>query len=348
MLNEGGGLAEAVAQLYGLAPGVFIKERNALAAQAKSNGDRNLADRVKVLVKPSLGAWLVNQLARHRPGDLARVLGLSEALRQAQDERDGDELRRLSRVRAEVLREVITSGRELGDELGHVVSDAIVGEVERALRAALADEDAAAALVSGQLVRGLESTGFGGIELDAVLAAPELGPGDVLDEAIEPSSEGLGDRSSGAATGRAKIPGHLRAAPEATRPARQAGSGPPPSSEAERRASDKGSGKGSDKAGDTADGKASERAGREEERQRKAQQKAADQAASDAAEAARAADRALSDARHEADETADQLEELAAELSRQRDRIRELELAARQARREARDADRARRHLGLV
>jgi hypothetical protein len=308
----GASLAAAVSQLYGLAPGAFIEQRNALAAQAKSAGDKELAARIRQLPKPALGVWLLNQLARHRPDELARVLGLSASLRQAQEQRDGDELRRLSKVRAEVMRDVLAAGRSLGPELGQPVSDSVAAEAEQALRAALADEAAAAALVSGQLVKGLASTGFGGVDLAEALAAPELSAGDVLPAAIEPSWDRLGSAGAGAGAAR----------PVARRPEpglRSVGE-LPGRREAEQR----------------------------EAAEREAELRAADAQAEGAAAAAREADQALADARHEADETADRMEEIAAELSRLRDQVRDLERAARDARKAAREADRARRRLGTV
>jgi Membrane protein involved in colicin uptake len=56
------GLDNDIDALFRLPPAEFIDARNKLAAQLKKAGRRNDADRVKLLGKPSISAWAVNQL----------------------------------------------------------------------------------------------------------------------------------------------------------------------------------------------------------------------------------------------------------------------------------------------
>src|SRR5438128_1632089 len=60
--------------LYGLSLGEFTAERDALARRLRKEGDREGADAVKRLAKPSAAAWLVNQLARRHGGEMGELL----------------------------------------------------------------------------------------------------------------------------------------------------------------------------------------------------------------------------------------------------------------------------------
>ena len=55
-------LEDDIDALFRLPLAEFTSERNVLAARLKKEGRRNDADRVKLLAKPSISAWTVNQL----------------------------------------------------------------------------------------------------------------------------------------------------------------------------------------------------------------------------------------------------------------------------------------------
>src|SRR4051812_23137763 len=74
---------ERVARLYGLPLDRFTAERNALAAELSSDGDRDAAAAVKALRKPSAAAWAANQLVRAEPDLVEALLGAGGELRQA-------------------------------------------------------------------------------------------------------------------------------------------------------------------------------------------------------------------------------------------------------------------------
>jgi hypothetical protein len=165
---------DAVAnELYALAPSEFTAARDSQAAEARREGDRAAAAAVKALKKPSPPAWAVNLLARERSDDLARLLELGEELRRAQSELRGDELRQLGRQRQSVVAGLAREARKLVAASGHPLSEAAGRQVEETLNAALADPEAARAVVSGRLVRPLEHTGIGPVDIgQAVAAAP--------------------------------------------------------------------------------------------------------------------------------------------------------------------------------
>ncbi|MDN3481805.1 hypothetical protein QMA10_07695 [Arthrobacter sp. APC 3897] len=165
-------LAQAVAELYALMPDTFTAARNNLAAQATKSGDKELGRAVRALPKPSAGAWLVNMLALHRPELISEVLELGAVLREAQDDMDQQQLRRLSGERQRLLRSAARDARSLAEELGRPVSAAVGAEVEQTLWAAMTDADAAAAAASGQLVHGLEANGWDPVNVEGSVADP--------------------------------------------------------------------------------------------------------------------------------------------------------------------------------
>jgi len=164
---------EAVAgDLYQLDPASFVAERDTRVAAARGEGDRPAADAIKAFKRPSPPAWAVNLLARADPDDLDALVDLGARLRAAQAALSGDELRRLSRERHKFVSGLARQARNLAAERGRPLSPTAGRQVEETLNAALADAEAAAAVASGRLVRALEHTGMGPVDLDGAVAGP--------------------------------------------------------------------------------------------------------------------------------------------------------------------------------
>lgn len=100
--NRHAALEDDIDSLFRLPLAEFTGARNALAARLKQSGRRDDADRVKLLVKPSISAWGVNQLywihrdefdqliatgKRFRPGPTARLAGKVADMRESLDAR---------------------------------------------------------------------------------------------------------------------------------------------------------------------------------------------------------------------------------------------------------------------
>lgn len=158
--------------LYGLRPTEFTTARDARAAEARRDGDRELAAAVKTLRRPTLGAWLVNLLARERPDRVAHLLELGSAMRSAQGELAAADLRRLSAERRTVLGALLSEARDLAADAGQSVSEAGWRELEATLEAAIVDPDAGGAVRAGRLTTGLSYTGLGPVDLSGAVATP--------------------------------------------------------------------------------------------------------------------------------------------------------------------------------
>lgn len=159
-------------ELYGLTLPGFTPARDARSKELKGV-DKELAERVKGLRKPSLAAWVVNVLVRHESEQVDQVLAVGHALREAQSSLDGEELRALTRQRRQLTAAVTTRARALAAELGAKVTPAVADQVEATLTAAMIDEGCAQAMRSGQLVTALAATGVDEVDLARAVAAPE-------------------------------------------------------------------------------------------------------------------------------------------------------------------------------
>ncbi|MDQ0822750.1 chromosome segregation ATPase [Arthrobacter sp. V4I6] len=176
-------LAGIAARLYALPFDDFVAARTAaakeVAASAPGKGaaakeHRSLAADVRSLPKPSVAAWAVNMLAAHQPETLTELAALGQTMRAAQAALDAAELRRLAHQRRQLLASAVRDAQTVAEQHGRKISGAIASEVEETLRAATADEGAAAAAQSGRLLRGLSADGVDVVELAGAVALPSI------------------------------------------------------------------------------------------------------------------------------------------------------------------------------
>lgn len=176
---------DAVAtELYALPPDEFTAARNVRANQA----DGPLAAQIKALRKPTAAAWAVGLLARE--GQLGDALELSAALREAQDDLDAAELNRLGRQRRALVAALAAQAADLAAAKGVTVSASARTEVEKTINAAVMDAVAAAAVMTGRLVRTLEATGLEPVDLTDAVGGSVPG----VPDAPAPSRDDLAER----------------------------------------------------------------------------------------------------------------------------------------------------------
>jgi hypothetical protein len=171
-------------ELYALPPDDFTSARNARAAAS----DRALAARVKALRKPTAAAWAVDLLARD--GQLAEALELSAALREAQEDLDGAELKSLSRQRRALVTALAGQAVDLAGSQGVTISAAARADVEKTINAAVMDAAAAAAVMTARLVRPLEASGFDAVDVSDAVGGSLPG----VPDAPAPSRDDLAER----------------------------------------------------------------------------------------------------------------------------------------------------------
>lgn len=155
-----------VDRLYELPLSEFTAERDALAKRLRKDGDRDAADEVKGLKKPSEPAWTVNQLARNNKRELNALLKAGERLRDAQTGGAGrDKLR--AAIAAE--REQVGKLAALAEPLLDPASEAKLERVRNTLHALAVDDDTREQVEAGRLVADAEAVGLG---LPGLAAAP--------------------------------------------------------------------------------------------------------------------------------------------------------------------------------
>jgi hypothetical protein len=160
-----GPLAAALRSLYAVPPEDFVAERRRLVAAEKADGDPAVAKEIGALRKPSLAAWAVNLLAREAPDLVDGLADLGGRMRAAQGRLDTATLTSLRPERGQLLEEVVRTTVQLVADAGRTCSPAAQQDVRATAIAALADEQAMAAVASGQLARTLSYSGFGEVDL---------------------------------------------------------------------------------------------------------------------------------------------------------------------------------------
>lgn len=161
-MTESKAIERAAEELYALPPGEFTSARDARVKELRKDGEREAANAVKELRKPTVAAWALNQLARTRSKEVERLLAAGEELRSAQEELLGGGDRSAFQEAAAGERELVaqlsagatTLAGEAG-ERGSGLQEKIAGT----LHAAALDEETAEELRAGRLVREREAIG---------------------------------------------------------------------------------------------------------------------------------------------------------------------------------------------
>ena len=171
MSNDRDALNAVADELYGLPVSEFTAARDRYAAEARRAGDREFAASIKQLRRPTMGAWLTNQLVRQKRDEVAALLRLGSALRDAQAQLATDDLRQLSQQAQQLVTALGRQARQLAGDAGQRVGDGAVRELEETLHAALADPDASDEVQAGRLTSALSYAGFGSVEVTAAGSA---------------------------------------------------------------------------------------------------------------------------------------------------------------------------------
>jgi hypothetical protein len=162
--------------LYTAPPAEFVKRRDELAGSLRADGDRQAADEVKKLRKPSVAAWAVNLLARHEKMRLRALFTAGERLRAAHEQvLGGGPLEGLEHAREDernAIGELAGAGRALLEEAGQPATEAVLDRVRETLHAAVVDDELGRRVREGRLEKEARATGFGFTSLPATTAKP--------------------------------------------------------------------------------------------------------------------------------------------------------------------------------
>ncbi len=152
------GLEEELDRLYALPLNEFTAARDEVAKRLRGEDERELADEVKRLRKPSVAVWLVNRLAREREVDVKRLLKAGEALAKAQAAPTRESFAEARRDEQHALERLAAAARELAGQEG--VGAAAADRATQTLRAASLTPEGRDLLRQGRLTEELEPPGF--------------------------------------------------------------------------------------------------------------------------------------------------------------------------------------------
>ena len=165
---------EVAGRLYGLPLEDFTRERDAAARELRKAKERDVADVVAKLPKPTQAAWAANALAREHRDLVDDLLAAGDELREAQEAA-------VAGKGAEALREATAAEREAVDALMAAAKDlkpggrkptaATLEKLRTTLEAAATDDDVRAALEQGRVVADAEGGGAWGLLAGADIPA---------------------------------------------------------------------------------------------------------------------------------------------------------------------------------
>lgn len=175
---------KAADELYALAPADFTSSRNEIEKGLRKEGDREAAAAVKALRKPTVPAWALNQVARGSAKEVKRLVAAGAKLRDAQEKLLGggkrDALDKATRALRELSSELSRTAVGVASHADQATGAAFQEAVKSTLHAAALDEEVAAELEAGRLVKerevvSLPGLGAGGDELAPARPAPKRG-----------------------------------------------------------------------------------------------------------------------------------------------------------------------------
>ena len=150
---------EGIAELFETPPEGFVKARNALAKELKSEGDTEASAQITKLKRPSGPVWAINQLARKQPGEVERFLEIQSSLAEIGG---GRRLNELAAERRKVVGRLTQLAGKLLKSSGQTATTQTLQRIGATLLAA-DDPDEQEAIRLGLLTHELEVSGFGGM-----------------------------------------------------------------------------------------------------------------------------------------------------------------------------------------
>jgi hypothetical protein len=162
--------------LYGLPLGQFVRSRDALAKRLRAEGRRDDAAAVRRLARPSVAAWVVNQLMRTQRRATAVLFEAGDALLAAQEtvlagKASAADLRTATARERNAVDAVMTHAPGLLDERGRPPSAQTLERVAETLHAVALDPTLRELAQAGHLVDAHRHVGLGMTAGSAIEAA---------------------------------------------------------------------------------------------------------------------------------------------------------------------------------
>jgi len=157
-------LEREIDRLYALPLDEFTARRNELATRLKKDGDAAAAEQVTALVKPTVPAWTINQLARRQKKEMQALLTTGTRLRRAQERAlaggGADALNAAQAEERESVRDLMQRATAILEEAGRPPTRAVLERIRATLGAAVLTDPERAALKAGRLTTEVQVSGF--------------------------------------------------------------------------------------------------------------------------------------------------------------------------------------------
>lgn len=150
---------QSLDEIYREHPEGFVAGRNQLAKELRAAGDREEADRIGKLRRPSVAAWLINRTALSSPSALEEFAEASRRLEEAQaralegDDEAVAEWRDAAAREREANAAVVETAAGLARDSGHSINQRALELVGETLRAAAGDSNLRDRVMSGRVER---------------------------------------------------------------------------------------------------------------------------------------------------------------------------------------------------
>src|SRR5215212_809358 len=150
---------ERLDELYREHPEGFVAGRDQLAKEMRAEGDREEADRIKKLRRPSVAAWLINRTALSSSEPLEEFADATRRLEEAQSRAlEGDdeavaEWRAAATEQQEANATVVETAAGLARDSGHPISSRVLELVAETLQATAGDAGLGDRVMRGRLER---------------------------------------------------------------------------------------------------------------------------------------------------------------------------------------------------
>jgi hypothetical protein len=164
---------ERLDELYREHPEGFVSRRDQLVKELRSAGDREEADRVRKIRRPTSAAWLLNRAALQSPKHLQEFAEASRQLEEAQAralegrEEGAAEWRAAAARERDAIAAILEVAESLARDAGHPATERALELVGETLRAATGDPELRERVLHGRVEREQSA---------ATLGTPATGP----------------------------------------------------------------------------------------------------------------------------------------------------------------------------
>jgi type IV secretory pathway VirB10-like protein len=152
-------LEDDVDSLFKLPLSEFIGARKTLIARLKKSGDKDEAQRVNALTKPSVSAWTVNQLYWHQRDEFDELIATGQRFRKAQTSGKVANMREALDARREALSNLSDLATEILRDAGHNPSLDTLRRITATLEA-LSASTTSEGPMPGRLTQDVDPPGF--------------------------------------------------------------------------------------------------------------------------------------------------------------------------------------------